>query len=80
MDVLHSDLDKEVYMKLPLGFHTSNSATMCGLQNILYGLRQTPRCWFAKLSTTLTEYGFKQSYFIQTQYRHTSELLHWEVV
>lgn len=28
----------------------------------MYGLRQAPRCWFAKLAASLKKYGFQQSY------------------
>lgn len=38
------DLQKDVYMKLPKS---------------LYGLKQFPRCWFAKLTKTIFGYGFK---------------------
>jgi len=59
---LHGDLDDEVYMKLPPGFQESQLGAVCKLQKSLYGLRQAPRCWFAKLSSALTRYGFQQSH------------------
>ncbi|KAL6565862.1 hypothetical protein OROHE_004917 [Orobanche hederae] len=59
---LHGDLDEEVYMKLPLGFESSDPNLVCRLRKSLYGLKQAPRCWFAKLVTALKGYGFLQSY------------------
>ena len=59
---LHCDLDEEVYMKLPLGFESSEPSLVCRLRKSLYGLKQAPRCWFAKLVSALKGYGFLQSY------------------
>ena len=59
---LHGDLDEEVYMKLHPGFTPSSPGMVCRLQKSLYGLRQSPRCWFAKLAASLKQYGFVQSY------------------
>jgi len=55
---LYGDLEEEVYMKLPPGFQVSVPVKVCKLKKSLYGLKQTPRCWFAKLSTALKGYGF----------------------
>lgn len=52
----------EVYMKLPPGFHVRTPGLVCRLKKSLYGLRQAPRCWFAKLAASLKTYGFLQSY------------------
>lgn len=59
---LHSDLEEEVYMKLPPGFTHSDPKKVCRLRKAIYGLKQAPRCWYAKLSTALIEFGFAQSY------------------
>ncbi|KAL6330209.1 hypothetical protein AAG906_040131 [Vitis piasezkii] len=58
---LHGDLDEEVYMKMPPGFASSSSRKVCKLRKSLYGLRQVPRCWFAKLAESLKKFGFQQS-------------------
>ncbi|KAA3452458.1 Retrovirus-related Pol polyprotein from transposon TNT 1-94 [Gossypium australe] len=58
---LHRDLEEEVYMKMPPGFVTQQAGKVCRLRKSLYGSRQTPRCWFAKLTTASKRYGFLQS-------------------
>ncbi|CAA7012886.1 unnamed protein product [Microthlaspi erraticum] len=59
---LHGELEEEVYMKLPLGFHSQKKNVVCRLRKALYGLKQAPRCWFAKLTNALRGYGFSQEY------------------
>ena len=49
-------------MKFPPGFRVGTTGAVCKLWKSLYRLKQAPRCWFAKLSTALTNYGFQQSY------------------
>ena len=59
---LHGDLAEEVYMKSPTGFPSPSPGLVCRLKKSLYGLRQAPHCWFAKLAASLKRYGFQQSY------------------
>ena len=59
---LHGELTEEVYMKLPPGFRVESFGKVCKLRKLLYELKQSPRCWFAKLSTALKNYGFQQCY------------------
>ena len=45
-------------MRLPPGFSSSDPNLVCRMRKSLYGLRQAPRQWFTKLSSTLLAYGF----------------------
>ncbi|GKV10110.1 hypothetical protein SLEP1_g21521 [Rubroshorea leprosula] len=57
---LNGDLAEEVYMKPPHGVeHPPNN--VCRLKQALYGLKEAPRAWFAKFSTTMSEFGFTSS-------------------
>lgn len=49
-------------MKLRPEFSTRHEDKVCRLQKSLYELKQAPHCWFAKLTTALKQYGFRQSY------------------
>lgn len=69
---LHSDLDEEVYMKLPPGFESSYPNMVCRLRKSIYGLHQSSRCWFAKLFTALKEYGFLQTYSDYSLFTYTN--------
>ncbi|GKV22340.1 hypothetical protein SLEP1_g32220 [Rubroshorea leprosula] len=51
---------KEVYVKSPSGLkHPPNK--VCRWKRDLYGLKQAPQAWFAKFSTTISEFGFTSS-------------------
>ncbi|KAJ4793324.1 polyprotein [Rhynchospora pubera] len=61
---LHGDLTERVYMSQPPGFLDKSSPNhVCLLSKSLYGLKQSPRAWFYKLSTTLVTLGFHESHY-----------------
>jgi hypothetical protein len=48
---LQGDLEEQVYMVQPLGFHSrTNTSAVCRLKKSLYGLKQAPRAWNAKIT------------------------------
>ncbi|XP_021760653.1 uncharacterized protein LOC110725491 [Chenopodium quinoa] len=58
-------------MRLPPGFSTGSSpGKVCRLRKSLYGLRQSPRNWFAKLTSSLRRYGFQQSHADHTLFTY----------
>ena len=80
---LHGDLDEEVYMTLPPGFHSkgecvsasSTAPRVYKLVKSLYGFRQALRQWYAKLSATIKELGFVQSQSDYSLFVHSKRSL-----
>ena len=58
---LNGDLEEEVYMTQPHGFAGSDKSVVCKLKKAIYGLKQTPRAWYERLTKTLLTFGFVQS-------------------
>ena len=54
------ELSKEVYMKPPPSSHHAPGKG-CHLHKALYGVKQAPRAWFAKFSSTIDKLGFSSS-------------------
>ncbi|MGQ2964153.1 MAG: reverse transcriptase domain-containing protein, partial [Agrobacterium sp.] len=50
-----------IYVQQPEGFEEGSTNTVCRLQKALYGLRQAPRAWHARLCEELLNMGFKAS-------------------
>jgi histone deacetylase 1/2 len=59
---LHGFLSEDVYMQQPPGFEDARYPSyVCKLQRSIYGLKQSPRAWYARLSQRLHELGFVSS-------------------
>ena len=58
---LHGDLSEDVYMTLPPGFISPQPNQCCKLLKSLYGLRQSSRMWYDKLSHLLLSHGYQQT-------------------
>ena len=58
---LHGDLHKEVYMVPPQGLTTRCDNMVCILKKSLYGLKQTSRQWYEKLTDSLCSRKYQHS-------------------
>jgi hypothetical protein len=76
---LNGDLKEEVYVHQPPGFVIpSKEGKVLRLCKALYGLRQAPRAWNAKLDSTLKGMGFGQSpHEASIYWRAMEEMSYW---
>ncbi|KAG9447713.1 hypothetical protein H6P81_013841 [Aristolochia fimbriata] len=59
---LNGNLDEEVYMVQPSGFQDkTHPDAVCRLNKSLYGLKQSPRAWYQRLTSYLLDLGFTLS-------------------
>lgn len=59
---LHGHLDETVYMQQPPGFEDFRYPDhVCKLHKSIYGLKQSPRAWYSRLSSKLLDLGFRPS-------------------
>lgn len=78
---LNDDLLEDIYTDLPLGYHNKGETAhpghkmVCKLHKSIYGLRQSSRQWYSKLSQSLLQFGFvhsKSDYSLFTKGSHSS--------
>jgi hypothetical protein len=56
---LHNVLEEEVYMKQLPGYESAkNPYFVCRLDKAIYGLKQAPGAWYARLSSKLIDLDF----------------------
>lgn len=59
---LNGDLDTEIYMRQPPGYvDKSHPDYVCKVKRSLYGLKQSARCWNAKIDGYLRETGYTRN-------------------
>jgi hypothetical protein len=69
---LNGDLVEEVYVHQPPGFVIKNGGgKVLKLKKALYGLRQAPRAWNARLDKELLKLGFVRNLLEHAVYRRT---------
>ena len=54
---LNGDLEEEIYMSQPEGFVVPGKEHLVCLKKLLYGLKQSPRQWYAKLNDMFMKLG-----------------------
>jgi hypothetical protein len=71
---LNGELDEEVYVRQPPGYGVDGKEeAVLKLRKALYGLRQAPRAWYAKLDASLTSLGFIRSPLEHAVYRRGND-------
>ena len=67
----NGDLTETVFVQQPPGFIIGNGDKVLKLRKALYGLRQAPRAWNAKLDKELVALGFVRSKLEHAVYRRS---------
>ncbi|XP_019087510.1 PREDICTED: uncharacterized protein LOC109127357 [Camelina sativa] len=71
---LQGELEDDVYMRPPPGLEdTIGPGKMFKLKKAIYGLKQSPRAWYHKLSSTLIDKGFRRSEADHTLFTYPSQ-------
>jgi len=70
---LNGDLSETVYVKQPPSFIVGNGDKVLKLRKALYGLRQAPRAWNARLDKELLALGFVRSKMDYAVYKRSSK-------
>ena len=55
---LAGDLEEEIYMEVPEGLPGNLQNMVCRLRKGLYGLKQSARVWYRRISNTFKRLGF----------------------
>src|SRR4051812_3114117 len=75
IDISHAyldcDMDVEIYMEQPEGFHQGGPKTVCKLIHSIYGSKQGGRMWNKKMHSVLSEMSFKCTYPDHSLYIYT---------
>jgi hypothetical protein len=58
--LFHGYLQEKIYMEQPLGYVQNDSILVCHLKKSLYGIKKSPRAWYAKMDNFLIETGFSR--------------------
>jgi heterodisulfide reductase subunit B len=70
---LNGDLTETVFVQQPPGFIIGKGDKVLKLKKALYGLRQAPRAWNAKLDEELIDLGFERSKLEHAVYKRRSK-------
>jgi hypothetical protein len=55
---IHGVLEEEIYMQQPLGYEDKESPHfVCKLDKAIYGVKQAPRVWYSRLSSSCKSLG-----------------------
>lgn len=57
---INGELDEEIYMEQPEGYHFGNPGDVLRLRKSLYGLKQAGRVWSETLDDELKNNGFER--------------------